>query len=171
MGSIYLLRHAKAAAALPGQRDFERSLDSRGRETAQTLGITIMANGISPDLVICSPSKRTRETLAIICEFFAFEVETRFQETLFTDEWPSYLSALQTSGEVSSVMLIGHNPAIEETALQLANNGNRDALKALYAGFAPCSMGIFSIETPLSELKPRKAFLENFLIDGIMTTH
>lgn len=171
MSRIFLLRHAKAASALPGQRDFDRPLDSHGRDTARTLGITLMANGYQPDLIICSPAKRTRETLAIIAEFFAFEVETRFEDALFTDEWPSYVSALCTAGEVKNVMVIGHNPAIEETALQLASNGNRDALKALYTGFAPCSLGIFSIETPFSELKLRQAFLENFLIDGIMTAH
>lgn len=171
MSRIYLLRHAKAASALPGQRDFDRPLDSRGRDTARTLGITLMANGYQPDLIICSPAKRTRETLAIIAEFFAFDVETRFEENLFTDEWPSYLDALHVAGGARNVMLIGHNPAIEETALQLANNGNRDALKALYAGFAPCSLAIFTLETPLTELKPRQAFLENFMIDGIMAVH
>jgi phosphohistidine phosphatase len=171
MSRIFLLRHAKAASALPGQRDFDRPLDNHGLGTARTLGITLMANGLQPDLIICSPAKRTRETLATIAEYFAFEVETRFDAALFTDEWPSYLSALQTADDAQNVMIIGHNPAIEETALQLANNGNRDALKALYSGFAPCSLGIFSIETPLSELRPRQAYLENFLIDGIMTAH
>jgi phosphohistidine phosphatase len=171
MSRIFLLRHAKAASALPGQRDFDRPLDSHGRDTARTLGITLMANGLQPDLIICSPAKRTRETLATVAEYFAFEVQTHFDAALFTDEWPSYMSALQTAGDAKNVMIIGHNPAIEETALQLANNGNRDALKALYSGFAPCSLAIFSVETPLSKLKPRQAFLENFLIDGIMTAH
>lgn len=171
MSRIFLLRHAKAASALPGQRDFDRPLDKQGLGTARTLGITLMANGFQPDLIICSPAKRTRETLAKIAEFFAFQVETRFDEALFTDEWPSYVSALQTAENAKNVMIIGHNPAIEETALQLATNGNRDALTALYAGFAPCSLAVFSIDTPISELKPRQAFLENFLIDGVMTAH
>ncbi len=166
MSRIFLLRHAKAAAAIPGQRDFDRPLDSHGRETARSLGSTLMANGLNPDLVICSPAKRTRETLAIIAEFFAFEIKTRFDGSLFTDEWTSYLSALQSSDGANNVMIIGHNPAIEETALQLTNDGTRDALKALRAGFAPCSLGVFTFEGLLSELKPHQAFLENFLPDG-----
>ncbi len=171
MSRIFLLRHAKAAVALPGQRDIDRPLDRSGRETARALGITLMANGLTPDLVFCSPAKRTRETLEIISEFFAFDVNIRFEERLFTDEWPGYVASLQASGTANNVMLVGHNPAIEETAMQLVHNGNRDAMQALYAGFAPCSLGILTVEPPLSALRPRQAFLDNFLIDGIMKSY
>jgi phosphohistidine phosphatase len=79
---------------------------------------------IRPDLVLCSPARRTRETLERVQGAFGDRVEARYDEALYSASEPklfAYLKALPR--EVGSVMLIGHNPGLEELALALASEG------------------------------------------------
>ena len=63
MPRLFLLRHAKSPPAVPGQKDFDRPLAARGRAAAPAVGRHMADKGYLPDLVLCSPSARTRETL------------------------------------------------------------------------------------------------------------
>jgi phosphohistidine phosphatase len=82
------------------------------------------AEGIRPDLVLYSPARRTRETLERVDGAFGDRVETRLDETLYGANEAELLTRLrELSNEVGSVMLIGHNPGLEELALSLASDG------------------------------------------------
>lgn len=84
----------------------------------------LQAEGVRPDLVLCSPARRTRETLERIEGAFGGPVEVSFEEALYGAGEAELLARLEAlPQEVGSVMLIGHNPAIEELALALASKG------------------------------------------------
>lgn len=113
-GRIYLLRHAKAAWAAPGQRDFDRPLDNQGYDEAEIVAYLAADKGYRPDIVISSTAVRCRETAEAIRRAFPGELEFRFVDQLYncpTDAYIEIVSALQT---FSSIMMVGHNPAIEE---------------------------------------------------------
>jgi phosphohistidine phosphatase len=79
---------------------------------------------IRPDLVLCSPARRTRETLERVQGAFGDRVEARYDEALYAASEPKLLGCLKAlPREVGSVMLIGHNPGLEELALALASEG------------------------------------------------
>ena len=82
------------------------------------------AEGIRPDLVLCSPARRTRETLELVEYALGAGLEAKVDEALYGASEPELLARLKTlPEEVGSVMLVGHNPGVEELALALASHG------------------------------------------------
>jgi phosphohistidine phosphatase len=165
---IYLLRHAKAAAALPGQKDFDRSLDASGQAMASKLGETMLANGLVPETVICSPSVRTRETWAAVSKLLPFDIEAKFDRALYDGPPGAYVEAIRRAGAAGSVMIIGHNPMTEEAALILAGSGDSGAVNALNVGYPTAGLAIFDQDEPLDSTKPGNAHLVAFVTGGVM---
>jgi phosphohistidine phosphatase len=124
MKRVYLLRHAKSSWKDDSLADRDRPLAERGTRAAKAMARHFEAEGIRPDLVLCSPARRTRETLELLERAFADGVETTFDEALYGASEAGLLARLKALPEgVGSVMLIGHNPGLEELALALAADG------------------------------------------------
>jgi phosphohistidine phosphatase len=126
MKRVYLLRHAKSSWKDRSLADRDRPLARRGRRAAKAMAGHLEAEEIRPDLVLCSPALRTRETLERIEPGFGAEVEARVDEQLYgASEASLFERVKRLPDEVRSVMLIGHNPGLEELALALASEGER----------------------------------------------
>jgi phosphohistidine phosphatase len=124
MRRVYLLRHAKSSWKDHSLADRDRPLAGRGRRAAKAVAGHLEAEGIRPDLVLCSPARRTRETLERVADALGDGVETRLDESLYGAGEAELLACLQAlPQQVRSVMLIGHNPGLEELALALASEG------------------------------------------------
>jgi phosphohistidine phosphatase len=124
MKRVYLLRHAKSSWKDRSLADRDRPLARRGRRAAKAMCSHLHAAEIRPDLVLCSPALRTRETLQRIEPGFRGEVETRIDEQLYGASEATLFERVRTlPDEIGSVMLIGHNPGLEELALALASEG------------------------------------------------
>jgi phosphohistidine phosphatase len=134
MRRVYLLRHAKSSWKDRSLADRDRPLAGRGKRAAKAVAGHIEAEGIRPDLVLCSPARRTRETLERVEAAFGEQVEVRFEEALYAASEAELLASLRAlPAEVQSVMIIGHNPGIEELALGLASEGaERARMKEKY---------------------------------------
>ena len=116
---LILLRHARAKAAVPGQPDHERPLKRWGREQAAELGRVLTDRGERPDLVLCSTALRTRETWDGIAPALGGQVEVRYLRSLF--EGPDYEAIIRAeTGDAAAVLVIGHNPFIQDLAASLA---------------------------------------------------
>ncbi|MBV9941218.1 MAG: histidine phosphatase family protein [Solirubrobacterales bacterium] len=116
---LFVLRHAKSSWDDPGLADHERPLTPRGRRALKALASYMQARGIEPELVLCSSSRRTRETL----DGIAVGGEHVIERTLYeadTDEVLERLRRLPV--DISSVMLIGHNPVAQMLVLRLTNH-------------------------------------------------
>ena len=117
--TIYLLRHAKSSWK-KGLPDHERPLAGRGRRAAKAIRKHLLWLGAEPELVLCSSARRTRETLALI-EPALGAAEVRIERSLYGAEHYELLARLRSLPDrVGSVMLIGHNPGLQELALELA---------------------------------------------------
>jgi phosphohistidine phosphatase len=124
MKRVYLLRHAKSSWKDSSLADRDRPLARRGRRAAKSMAGHLEAERIRPDRVLCSPACRTRETLERIEGAFGDRVETTFDEALYAASEAGLLARLEALPEdVGSVMVIGHNPGLEELALALAAEG------------------------------------------------
>jgi len=116
---LTLLRHAKAANALPGLDDHARRLNGRGRAAAAQVGIE--SADARPELVLCSDAVRTRETWEILSQAWEVLPPVRFEAALYLAEADALLDRLrQVAPAVGHVWLIGHNPGLEELASQLS---------------------------------------------------
>lgn len=118
--TLFLLRHAKAdrPAAID---DFERPLNERGRKAAPKIGAVMAERGWRPDLALVSPAKRTRETWALIARALGDGKVAEFHDQLYLASATRLLEIVRAQGEaIASVLIVGHNPGIEELAARLA---------------------------------------------------
>jgi phosphohistidine phosphatase len=115
MRTLYLLRHAKSSWGDASKQDFERPLASRGRKACATIGEFIQEKGIDFDLVLVSTAFRTRETIELIKERAKFRGEVRYDERIYEATVPQLLEIIsQVDNERESVLIVGHNPGLEE---------------------------------------------------------
>ena len=122
MKSLHLLRHAKSSWKGLGLNDHDRPLNKRGRQTAKILAAYLRRAKIAPDLVICSTAVRAQQTLDPIVNaakkppkiVLVREIHEGARRTLWEQLWNLPESA-------KSVLLIGHNPALQDLALELAD--------------------------------------------------
>jgi phosphohistidine phosphatase len=132
--TLYLLRHAKSSWADPAVADRDRPLAPRGRRDAKRIGKHLVRLGIEPELVLCSPAERTRETLELIRPALGATSKVKLEAKLYTASSDELLERIRAVPEsVSSVMLIGHNPGLQDLALLLASDGaERERLEAKF---------------------------------------
>ncbi len=115
--TLYLLRHAKSSWDDPELADHDRPLSVRGSRNAAALAAHLRTADISPALILCSSAQRARETLAGIVPALDTETEIRIEDGLYGAGPEQLLARLRDVPEAtSSVMVIGHNPGLEDLA-------------------------------------------------------
>jgi phosphohistidine phosphatase len=163
---IYLLRHAKSSWDDPALADHERPLAKRGRKAAKALRRHVRDAGVSPDLILCSSAARATETLQGIRKGLGDGIRVEIEPDLYgggSDELRARLQALPE--DVGAVMLIGHNPAIEELAQELAGeDGDTDARARMQAKYPTGGLATLSFSGAWSELDRALARLEAFVV-------
>lgn len=125
---LLLLRHANAERTRPGERDHDRVLSERGRREARNVGELIAERGFRPDRALVSTARRTRETFDILAQSLAEPIDRREIEALFAPA-AGYLPIIRAEGgEARCLLVVGHNPAIQELAVALsADRSDREA--------------------------------------------
>ncbi len=140
-----LLRHAKTMPATPGMSDRDRPLLPRGHRDAHLMGGAIVGQG-APDLILVSPARRTRETLADILASVSNATRVRVLDPLYGAAG-TYLDLIAANAaDAGRVLVIGHNPTIHATALALAQSGKRALREELAAKFPTCTLAVSRVE-------------------------
>ncbi len=122
---LWLLRHAKSSWEDPGLPDIERPLAARGVRAAERIARYLDAEGIRPQLVLCSPAARAQGTLEIVRPSLGTP-EVSVEPELYTfDPEPLVERIRLVADDVASAMLVGHNPAMQALAVWLARSGDR----------------------------------------------
>jgi phosphohistidine phosphatase len=143
MKTIYLLRHAKSSWTDTGIGDADRPLAPRGRRAAEKVAKHLRQHGIAPAIVLCSAARRARETLALVAPGFDGATEQVFEEGLYAASAAELLSRLRRiPARTPSVMIIGHNPGLQDLAVMLAGHGNR--LERLREAFPTAALAVLS---------------------------
>jgi phosphohistidine phosphatase len=162
---IHLLRHAKSSWDDPDLADIERPLARRGVKASARLRKHLEHSRISPDLVLCSPAVRTVETLDRVRDGLPADVEVEIEDELYGAGGDALLSRLRRlPTDVGSVMLVGHNPGIEDLALGLADDGDESALERMRGKYPTGGLATLTADAPWSGLAPGRARLEAFVV-------
>jgi phosphohistidine phosphatase len=117
MKTILLLRHAKSSHDDSSLKDFDRPLAKRGRRDSPRMGDFLKDVKALPGHIISSPAKRARQTIELFAEAAGVDSSLiTWNEELYYGGARDYLTAIQKSPEeVNDIMLVGHNPLMEET--------------------------------------------------------
>jgi phosphohistidine phosphatase len=130
MRTLYLLRHAKASWSDPAQADIDRPLTERGRRDAANLGEHLRLSGCRPQVVVCSPALRTRQTLDLIATGLGLQARAEVDERLYGASAQALWQRVhELPDTVTEALLVGHNPGMHELAVNLADHGD-DKLRA-----------------------------------------
>ncbi len=115
---LWLLRHAKSSWEDPGLPDHDRPLAPRGRRAAKLIGAHLREHRPAPSLVLCSSALRATQTLELV----APEGEIRLEPRLYGASSAELIARIHEVPEHHrSVMLIGHNPGMQDLALLLVS--------------------------------------------------
>lgn len=157
---LYLLRHAKSSWDDPALADHDRPLAARGLRAGELLAEHVRRVDIAPQLVLCSSSTRTRETLALLDLPGAPVV--LYERGIYAASAGVLLTRVQAirSG-VDSAMLVGHSSGIEDLALILARRG--DSLGQLREKFPTGGLASLAFSGDWATLDARCAKLVEFV--------
>jgi len=136
MQRLMILRHAKAVPWRPGVEDFPRTLSDVGRDHAARVADWISAQPLLPDSILCSPSQRTRETLAPLLALHPeLEACTSFVPQIYGASTRTLTALLDRAfAEWDSVLIVGHNPGFEALAFEVVGPSERHKFDRLPTG-------------------------------------
>lgn len=138
---LLLLRHAKSSWSDAGLADRERPLNGRGRAACKQVARLLARPLPPPDRVLCSPARRARETWERVLAQLDWRSPAEFDESLYSATADSLLVRLRDLADSDrTVLLIGHNPALQDLALMLAGRGRADRLERMANKFPTAAL-------------------------------
>lgn len=155
MRDLILLRHAHAEPAASGQDDRDRPLSGEGHAEAEAAARWLRDKGLVPDRVLCSPSRRTRETLDAVLAAIG-DVERRLEETMYEAESGTLAALADQHRDVERLLLVGHNPGLEQLAALMHSGQSGD-----YRGMPPAGIAVLRLPAD-AEIEPGIATLSEF---------
>ncbi|MCX7034110.1 MAG: histidine phosphatase family protein [Arenimonas sp.] len=139
MRELILLRHAHAEPPAPGQEDFDRPLSLQGQAEAEAAGRWLKEHGYTPDRVVCSPARRTRETTEQAMSVLGF-VETRPEPRIYDATPGRLMQVIDENRDATRLLLVGHNPGFEQLAALLSSGQSGDFRGMPAGGIAVLSL-------------------------------
>lgn len=141
---LVVLRHAKSARP-EGVTDHERPLAPRGSRDAPAAGRALAEADCLPGLALCSTAVRARRTWELAAAQWGTPPPVRHDPRLYHAGVPELLDVVRdTPAEVETLLLIGHNPGLEDLVLTLAGDGLDDTLDRVRAKFPTSAIAVLS---------------------------
>jgi phosphohistidine phosphatase len=113
---LLIMRHADAADKSAECKDFDRPLSDTGKMQAARIADILAEAGAQPELIVASAALRARETVEIFMQRSGLLADVILTKELYSADGSQYLVCLGSSGGVfQRVMIVGHNPSVEET--------------------------------------------------------
>ena len=118
MKTLLMMRHAKSD--MDGKvEDRQRPLSKRGKKNAERMGELLKDEKITPDLILASNANRARQTAELVIEAMKYMGDRCYLNRLYMAEAEAYAQEIVClHDDVNSLLIIGHNPALE-SLLQL----------------------------------------------------
>lgn len=138
---LYLLRHSKAITEAPGGDDHARTLTLRGETDAEAMGRYFADANILPARVLCSTATRTRQTFQLLQSTLSTPLNVEYEPKLYLASTRDVLEIIAgVEPAVSSLLIIGHNPTLQQLAHDLAGNGDDALCGALSQDFPTAAL-------------------------------
>jgi len=129
---LYIMRHAKSDWSSPQKSDFDRPINKRGTRNAIRIGGWMNENNHTPQKIISSPALRAKETIELVAEQISkFNLEDlTYEDELYLAGFTQLIEFINTyKDKVQSLMLVGHNPGIENLVNYLCDrSGDKETI-------------------------------------------
>lgn len=162
--TLYLLRHAKSDWSDAGVADHDRPLADRGRKAARRMGEFVAGVRPLPSIVICSSAERARETWNEISPALGRQIEVRVEEALYGASSVDLLArARKLPDRVGAALLIGHNPGMQDLAIDLAGDGDPVGMTELTMKFPTCALATLTFGSGWPDIGPGAGYLKSLV--------
>jgi phosphohistidine phosphatase len=165
MLTLSLFRHAKSSWDNQDLEDFDRPLNDRGKAAAPRMGKFMAKEGIVPDLILCSPAVRARQTLELALPHFRPEPTVNYEDDLYLTASTTLLKRIRKlEAKVHHAMIVGHDPGMHRLAVELAGSGEPELLQALTRKFPTAGLAVIQFDVNAwSKVKPGAGRLRLFM--------
>lgn len=144
---LLLLRHAKSSWSDAKLADRARPLNGRGRKSAKAMGEFLLKEGLIPNAILASPAERARETLALVQPSLKVERIETVDGLYDFGGGEALLDVIHAQGEsAKSLMLIGHNPAIEGLADMLVGAGEKSLREDMASKYPTAGLAVIDFK-------------------------
>jgi phosphohistidine phosphatase len=125
MKTLYVIRHAKSSWADAFLKDFERSLNERGKRDAPLMAKRFGERGIKPDFIYCSTAKRAQKTAKKFAKQLSWNTDEFINEPMLylASVATIYETLFSTPDDKEHVCLFGHNPGLTDFVNDVASAG------------------------------------------------
>jgi phosphohistidine phosphatase len=145
--------------------DHDRPLTGRGRRDALAAGRWLADSGARPDLTVCSTAARARETWALAAVELGEPVPTSYERSVYEADLDDLLGVVRdTPKDVGTLLLVGHNPGLQDLVLALAGEDRDDALIAARSDFGTCAIAVLSLPVHWRDAAEGQATLARFTV-------
>lgn len=153
--TLILLRHAKSDWGSGAKGDHERPLNARGERAAAVMGVYLRQEGLAPDLVLTSTAVRARTTAELVLRHGGLDAPVRAENDLYLADPERILATLRTAGEdPARILLVAHNPGLEELVQLVAARASGDLAAAAGAGLPTAGLAVCTCDTTWTEVHP-----------------
>ena len=168
MHRLFVLRHAKSSWNNAYQADFDRPLAPRGRQAAAAMADHVASLDPPPALVLCSTARRAQETIEPLRDRLPAGTEVLLEDDLYGADAPDLLVRLrQVPDDVGSVMIVGHNPGLEDLVRGLGRDGDADLIARVRTKFPTAALATLAFDGPWTQIgSGTPARLEGFVVPG-----
>jgi len=166
MLTLMIFRHAKSSWDDPSLDDFDRPLAPRGMKAANAMARYMREHLPPPDRVICSPAQRARETLALVLPALNAELQINLDMALYDLGSARALWEHVKSLDIQKprLMLVGHNPLLEQLAERLIGSGESADRRALSTKYPTGALAVIEFDAESwSAVAPASGRLVSFV--------
>ncbi len=166
MKKITLLRHAKSGWDDPVARDFDRPLNTRGEKAAVLIGKWMKRNDLRFDHVIASPAVRVIDTIDQIVMGYGETLEPFWDRRIYLASSATLIDLLrEQDSKYQSILMVGHNPGMEDLALELSSEEPVNPLREiLWEKFPTSALAEIAVEIDdWADLAERSGQLTRFI--------
>jgi phosphohistidine phosphatase len=146
---LMLLRHAKSSWTDPGLDDHDRPLNPRGQKSAPVIGRFMLAQKLIPELVLCSPARRARDTWKLAAVELRASPRLLMEDALYDfGNGGRILDTVRAKSDTAkSVLVVGHNPSIERLAQRLIGKGDAKLRKRIAEKYPTGALAVITFDT------------------------
>jgi phosphohistidine phosphatase len=163
MKAVYAMRHAKSSWSDPGLADFDRPLAPRGIKAARKMARILNEADPRPTVALCSTAVRVTQTYDVMTKQLDYKISPSFLDDLYGAGATTLLRYLRDVPEdVKAVLLIAHNPGIQELVISLTEYDGEGAAQQVRLKFPTAAVATLRIEGDWAQLGPRQTTLERF---------